>query len=92
MVRVDLDSSQRFYRLPTAIMTFPYPVLEPGTGIGYYCWMNDSMLAMFILGPANTLLLARTHQRTLIASDMGRLHAHESDRSELYFCRQGKRA
>ena len=88
MVRVDLDSGQRFYRLPTAHHDISIPRPEPGTdSIGYYCWMNDSMLAMFILGPANTLqvLNLRTHQRTLIASDIGRCMRMNPDRSELYF-------
>ena len=86
VVRVDTDNGQRFYNLPIEKTTFARHI--GGTdSIGYYCWMNDSSLAMFILGDAMTLqvLNLKNNQRTLIASDIGRCMKLSPDKKELYF-------
>jgi Tol biopolymer transport system component len=86
VVRVDADNEQRFYNLPLSKTTFPEHI--SGTdSIGYYCWLSNSSLAMFILGNAMTLqvLDIKTKQRTLIASDIGRCMKLSNDKKSLYF-------
>lgn len=86
VVRVDTDNGQRFYNLPINKINFAEHV--SGTdSIGYYCWLSDSSLAMFILGNAMTLqvLNIRTGTRTLIASDIGRCMKLSNDKKSLYF-------
>src|SRR5262249_53138732 len=55
--------------------------------IGYYCWLNDSLLAMFILGDAESLQLLNlhTHERKWIASDIGRCMKLSADKKKMYF-------
>src|SRR5690349_13431781 len=73
VVRVDKDNGQRFYTIPLNDMAHP-KVVKGSDSIGYYCWLNDTSLAMFILGDAMTLqiLNTKTSERRLIASDIGR--------------------
>ena len=86
VVRVDQDSGQRAYLLPENSLTSAQQI--KGTdSIGYFCWLNDSLLSMFILGPANTLQVLNIHtgQRTLIASDIGRCLKLAPDKKSLTF-------
>ncbi len=86
VVRVDSDSGQRFYNLP--LNNYKNAVYVKNTdSIGYACWLNDSLLAMFILGPSNTLqvLNTQTSERRLIASDIGRCMKLSSDESKMFF-------
>ncbi len=90
VVRVDMDSGQRFYRLP--INNSGNEMLVKNTdSIGYACWLKDSILAMFILGPANTLQVLNTKnsERKLIASDIGRCMKLSPDESKMYFVIKG---
>ena len=86
VVRVDTDKAQRFYTFNGQDKLFFHVV--PGTdSIGYNCWLNDSTLAMFILGNSMTLQLLnmKTAQRVLIASDVGRCMKLSLDKKSLYF-------
>ena len=86
VVRVDADGGQRFYELPVSDMISAIHI--SGTdSIGYYCWLNDSSLAMFILGDAMTLqtLNIKTGERKLIASDIGRCMKLSNDKKSFYF-------
>ena len=86
VVRVDADSGQRFYNLPLNNYKNAVPVKNTDS-IGYACWLNESLLAMFILGPANTLqvLNTKTSERRLVASDIGRCMKLSADESKMYF-------
>ncbi len=86
VVRVDKDSGQRFYNL-SLNKTGNVQVIKGTDSIGYYCWLNDSMLAMFILGPAQTLQVVNTHtaERKLIASDIGRCMKPDADKKNMFF-------
>ncbi len=86
VVRVDKDSGQRFYNLALN-KTDNAQVIKGTDSIGYYCWLNDSMLAMFILGPAQTLQVVNTHtaERKLIASDIGRCMKLDADKRNMLF-------
>jgi Tol biopolymer transport system component len=85
-VRVDKDNGQRFYTLPFKDVTQPR-VVKGSDAIGYYCWINDSSLAMFILGDAMTLQILNTKNgdSKLIASDIGRCMKLTPDKKSLYF-------
>ena len=86
VVRVDADSGQRYYNIPLS-NTQNAIYIKNTDSIGYACWLNDTLLAMFILGPANTLqiLNTNTNQRKLIASDIGRCLKLSPDGKKLYF-------
>jgi len=86
VVRVDSDTGQRFYNLP--VNNTKNVKLVKGTDkIGYYLWLNDSILAMFILGDAMTLQLLNinTHVTKLVASDIGRCLKLSNDKKSLMF-------
>ena len=86
VVRVDTDSGQRFYNISVNNYKNVVPVKNTDS-IGYACWLNESLLAMFILGPSNTLqvLNTKTSERRLIASDIGRCMKLSSDESKMFF-------
>jgi tricorn protease-like protein len=86
VVRVDKDNGQRFYTMPWKDIS--RPTLVKGTdSIGYYCWLNDSSLAMFILGDVMSLqiLNTKTSERKWIASDIGRCMKLSNDKKSMYF-------
>ena len=86
VVRVDADKGQHFYNFPLQDITHP-KFMKNTDSIGYYCWLNDSMLAMFILGNAFTLEVLNVHtsERKLIASDIGRCLKLSPDKKNLLF-------
>jgi Tol biopolymer transport system component len=86
VVRVDADSGQRFYKLQNNNPRNA-TLVKNTDSIGYACWLNDTSLAMFILGPSHTLqvLNTKTSQRRLIASDIGRCMKLSPDGSKMYF-------
>lgn len=86
VVRVDSDKGQRFYTMPVSGTT-EVKRMAGTDSIGYYCWLDDSTLAMFILGNAMTLqsLDMKTGKRTLISSDVGRCLKRSPDGKKLYF-------
>lgn len=86
VVRVDTDGGQRFYELPLSKIAAAKHVAGTDS-IGYYCWLNDSSLAMFILGNAMTLqsLDIQKNERSLVASDIGRCMKLSADRKKLFF-------
>jgi Tol biopolymer transport system component len=86
VVRVDADSGQRLYRLPINNLKSA-EIVSNTDSIGYSCWLNDSNVAMFILGKANTLQVLDTKhfKRKLIASDIGRCMKLSPDRKKMYF-------
>ena len=86
VVRVDRDKGQRFYTMPVSASS-EAKALTGTDSIGYYCWLDDHTLAMFILGNAMTLqsLDIRTGTRSLIASDVGRCLKRSPDGKKLYF-------
>jgi Tol biopolymer transport system component len=86
VVRVDADSGQRFYQLPEKDFS-KEELIKNTDSIGYACWLNDSTIAMFILGHSNTLQLLnrKTSVRKLIASDIGRCMKLSPDGKRMYF-------
>lgn len=74
VVRVEPDSTQRLWRFPLSGNTAPSLVLERVKPVGYHAWMDDSTLAMFVLGQPATLQVATTRvgQGITYVRDIGR--------------------
>ena len=90
VVRVDSDSGQRLYELPIKKIN-EGKYIKNSDSVGYYCRLNDTAIAMFVLGKANTLQIVnpRNGNRLLIASDIGRCMKLNNDRDYLYFVIKG---
>lgn len=60
VIRVERDSTQRLWSVPLdgAASTV---ILERIKPVGYHTWVNDTLLALFVLGSPNTLQLASTN-------------------------------
>lgn len=86
VVRVDKDGGQRFYTMPLNDVA-QAKVVKGTDAIGYYCWLNDTSLAMFVIGDAMTLQIVNTNtsERRLIASDIGRCMKLSPDKRSMYF-------
>lgn len=59
VIRVEKDSTQRLWSVPLD-GSAGAPVLERIKPVGYHTWVNDTLLALFVLGSPNTLQLAST--------------------------------
>lgn len=86
VVRVDADSGQRLYNLdmndPSIAELIPHT-----DSIGYYCRMNDSLIAMFILGKPNTIeiLNVNTGKRLPLSNNIGRCIRYSPSKKILYY-------
>jgi len=63
VVRVELDSTQRLWRLPFA-GGVPEVILPEVKPVGYFAWMDSTTLALFVLGSPNSLRIADTRTGT----------------------------
>ena len=59
VIRVERDSTQRLWSVPLDGSPSTV-VLERIKPVGYHTWVNDTLLALFVLGSPNTLQLAST--------------------------------
>ncbi len=86
VVRVDADSGQRFYVIPVSNTRVSSSVYGSDS-IGYYTWVSDSVIAMFVLGTPPTLQLLNVHtgKRTPLAASIGRCLKTDSEKHGLYF-------
>ncbi len=60
-VRVEANGQQRLWALPLDRSSAGYPLLSDVNNIGYYCWLRDTLLALFLVGDseyAHALALA----------------------------------
>jgi Tol biopolymer transport system component len=73
VVRVELDSTQRLWRLPLQ-GGGPEVILPEVQPVGYFAWMDSTTLALFVLGSPNSLRIAdtRTGTATAAATAIGR--------------------
>lgn len=73
VVRVERDSTQRLWRLE-ADGGHPTLLLEKLKPVGYHAWAADRVLAVFVLGNPNALVLARlgTDRADTVARNVGR--------------------
>ncbi len=76
-VRVEADKSQRLWSFPLDRRDAGQPVFPKIKGVGYHCWLSDTLVAMFIVGendlPHELVLAGTKGQKPLkIASNIGR--------------------
>lgn len=76
-VRVEPDGTQRLWMFPLDRSNNGRPVFPNITGVGYHCWLRDTLAALFIVGENNqphALGLAGTGRQQLqrIAFNVGR--------------------
>lgn len=86
-VRVEEDGTQRLWSFPLDRSDNGRPELPNITGVGYHCWLKDTLLALFIVGDDGNphtlqivgmrakkpLRIANNIGRCLLASSEGRL-------------------
>jgi hypothetical protein len=73
VVRVELDSTQRLWRLdPDG--GHPALLFEKIKPVGYHAWASDSVLALYVLGNPNALVLTRlgSEKFDTVARNIGR--------------------
>jgi hypothetical protein len=76
-VRVEEDGAQRLWSFPLDRSDNGRPELPRITGVGYHCWLRDTLLALFIVGregQPHTLQVAglRGQKTQRVASNIGR--------------------
>ena len=73
VIRVEADSAQRLwsFRLDGSDPRLLFPNIKP---VGYHAWIDSSMVALFLLGRPNALVLAETNSDRVdtLARDIGR--------------------
>ncbi len=86
VVRVDADSGQRFYLIPLADPRVAKNVYNSDS-IGYYSWLSDSLIAMFVLGPTNSLQVLNifSGEKKVYNTSIGRCLKSDLKRNELLF-------
>jgi Tol biopolymer transport system component len=86
VVRIDADTAQRLHNLPLSNLKSDVTI-KGSELVGYFCWLNDSSVAMFILGDAFSLqiLNTKTSERKWIASDVGRCMKLSPDKKKMFF-------
>lgn len=72
-VRVESDSTQRLWRF-NRDGSDPRLVLAPVDSVGYFAWLDDRTLALFVVGDPHTLRIVdvETERETIVAADIGR--------------------
>lgn len=93
VVRVERDSTQRLWRFPDD-GSAPTVILENVKPVGYYAWLDSTLLALFVLGTPNTLQIADTRTGTgrVVTTNIGRsLQRVPESRRASYVHRVGNR-
>lgn len=85
-VRVDKDGGQRFYLLDYPV-TINAEYVKNSDSIGYSCWVNDSMITMFVVEDTSSLqvLDLKTQERTFVITNPGRCMKIHPKNKDLYF-------
>lgn len=73
VVRVEKDSTQRLWKIPMGPEA-PTPILPSLKPAGYYAWASPSLVAVFVLGNPNALVLGdvTTGKIDTVARNVGR--------------------
>ncbi len=85
-VRVDKDGGQRFY-----LLDFPETTkteyVKNSDSIGYSCWVNDSLITMFVVEDTSSMQILdlRTNERTFVINNPGRCMKIHPKSKLLYF-------
>ncbi len=72
-IRVEADSTQRLWSFESG-GTNPEVILETVEPVGYHAWLDQDLVALFILGEPATLQIASVSRGTaeIVAEDIGR--------------------
>ncbi|REK35795.1 MAG: hypothetical protein DWQ44_03020 [Bacteroidetes bacterium] len=86
VVRVDADSSQWLYLLDRN-NTVSAKKISNSDSTGYYCWINDSSIATFVVGKPHRLQLLdlKNGRQIYIMQNPGRCMKLSPDKSQLYY-------
>jgi Tol biopolymer transport system component len=86
VVRVEADSTQRLWKFPLGGGN-PILVLEKIQPVGYHTWIDQSSLALFVLGNPNTLQIVdvSTGKAEVIAENIGRATRRIPGQNKLSF-------
>jgi hypothetical protein len=76
-IRVEADSTQRLWRFRED-GSDPQVILPAVTPVGYHAWVDESTVALFVLGAPPTLQIGdvRSGQARIVANDIGRSLQH----------------
>jgi hypothetical protein len=82
-IRLEKDGNQLLYKYPVDLS--PPMVLVEDLKIGYHCWINDTLLAAFVLGDPNTLQICnlRSGTQKVVYENIGR-SLHKIPESEKF--------
>lgn len=74
VVRVEPGGIQRLWSLPIEQDGIGAPIFEDITTIGYHCWLEPDLVALFLVGEPHYLVVARpsTGEHHKVASNIGR--------------------
>jgi hypothetical protein len=86
-VVVEADGTQRLWAFPRVGGGEARVLLPDIKGVGYHCWMNDTDLALFIVGEPHTLVYTNTkkQRRKQLASNIGRCLLKHPVNGKLYY-------
>lgn len=70
VIRVERDSTQRLWRFPLDGGQ-PSLVLEAVKPVGYHAWVDDTTVALFVLGQPNSLRVANPKSGRVFLADSG---------------------
>ena len=70
VIRVERDSTQRLWRFPLRGGE-PSLVLEAVKPVGYHAWVDDTTVALFVLGQPATLRVANPRTGAVLVADSG---------------------
>lgn len=90
VIRVERDSTQRLWSFALD-GSDPRPVLSDVKPVGYHAWVDDSTLALFVLGNPNSLQIADAHSggSSVVARDIGRSLVRIPRRNAVSFLQHG---
>ena len=84
LIENDGENTQRLWEFPLDRTEAGRPIFSKITGIGYHCWLRDTLAALFIVeNPVNKLVIAglKGQKTILLTSNPGRsLHRLENGR------------
>lgn len=86
-VRVEADKSQTLTLYTKDMTTLPQHLLSGIGNIGYYCWLNDKEVALFLVEePKSSLAIANIFSEDVknITSDVGRTLKLDKDKNLVY--------
>ncbi len=86
VVRVEADSTQRLWSFALD-GSDPQLVLTNVKPVGYHAWIDDTTLALFVLGKPNTLQIANTRSgtTTIVTTNIGRSVQALPDHRTIWF-------